>query len=171
MDKNYTIYVDLDGVIADFNKSASNIIGRKINRNEHPITSDEWQKLVNTKNFYYNLGKTRDADELIHYLKNLILDEDFFENYKIEFLSTAPESIPKSKIDKIFWCDRYYPNIKCNIVIQKTEKSLYCEFPENDILIDDDFENIKNWKGIGVHHVNTKNTIFEIEEILNKKYY
>ena len=50
-----TIYIDMDGVVADFNGYVSKMLGRPVQWTDRSITKDEWGELIALGNLYYNL--------------------------------------------------------------------------------------------------------------------
>ena len=47
-----TIYLDMDGVVADFNKFASDLLGREVGWEGKDLSSKEWDKIASVENFY-----------------------------------------------------------------------------------------------------------------------
>ena len=145
-----TIYVDMDGVVADFDTFAEELLGREIGWGTTQDLSDaEWVKLASVDNLYYQLPLMPDATKLIAYLMSLN------SRFHIEFLTAIPRrsTIPTAQADKQAWIDKYFPGMKMNIGPYSHDKQKWCT--PGDILIDDRPSNIEQWTaagGIAVYH-------------------
>ena len=145
-----TIYVDMDGVVADFDMFAKDILGREIGWGTTQDLSDaEWVKLASVDRLYYQLPMMPDATKLIAYVKSLN------SRFHVEFLTAIPRrtTIPSAHADKQAWIDKYFPGMKMNIGPYSHDKQKWCT--PGDILIDDRPSNIEQWTaagGIAVYH-------------------
>ena len=84
--RNY-VYVDMDGVVADFNGLASELLNREIAWEGRAISPDEWEILSAYPNFYYNLKLTPIAEELMDLVKSTS------SKFDIAFLSAVTKSM------------------------------------------------------------------------------
>ena len=133
------IYLDMDGVLADFVQGVWDLCG---------IGTDDddamWAALKEVDNFYNKLEPMDGALEMVEALIAKYGD-------KCEILSAAPKpdrQIPEAEQDKRDWVKKYIGDIKANIVHAKVDKIPYCTGPDC-ILIDDTKENIDNWEAAG----------------------
>lgn len=147
--RNY-VYVDMDGVVADFNGLASELLNREIAWEGRAISPDEWKILSAYPNFYYNLKLTPIAEELMDLVKSTS------SKFDIAFLSAVTSSmdIEQTMKDKHRWIQKYFPGIPLYFGPKSTDKKYWCV--PNDILIDDKHSNVIEWEsvgGISIHHV------------------
>lgn len=160
-----TLYCDLDGVLVDFDKGVFDIIGKY----PKDITNVGylWSIINKHKNFWIDLNWMPDGEELWNYI---------FLRFDCEILTGVPDCGQDKKqnieTEKKMWCEKNLKRetkkeIKVNVCASK-DKNKFCK--NNDILIDDRFELKEGWEkmgGIFVYHTSTKNTIKELELILN----
>lgn len=158
------IYIDMDGVVADFDKYVSNFLGRQIGWDVLDITPEEWDRIAKIDHFYLNL-------ELIHESTRMVaLCKSFSTRFDVSFLTALPRqsTMPTAKDDKTQWLSKYFPGMRINFGPFSRDKQNWCN--EFDILIDDKPENIDQWNekgGLGVLHKGTShedysNTIIKI---------
>jgi 5'(3')-deoxyribonucleotidase len=143
-----TIYLDMDGVVADFNAYVSNLLKRQVGWEAADLTSEEWNFLSSVDRLYYNLDP-------LPYSARLVETSLSYNEFKIEFLTAIPrvKSIPTAEKDKREWLDKYFPGIKMNTGPHSRDKSKWAK--SGDILIDDKKENAIEWfeaGGIAIRH-------------------
>ncbi len=121
------IYVDLDGVLADFNARAIEVFGKSPRQIEDEIGSTQfWAAIRAIHDFYLVLPKMHDADELWHGILK-------YESHPI-ILTGVPASMPQVPEHKKAWCKTYFPNTEV-ITCFSRDKASHCK--PGDILIDD----------------------------------
>lgn len=155
------IYIDLDGVLADFNSKVREITGK------YPselTTKELWKQLQLVDNFYYSLDIIEGSKEFLDYILN-------YSNINVEILTALPSPSKKlitSSNDKIMWVyDKIDPFIITNCVSNWRMKTYFCR-NNDDILIDDQEKNIVQWQeagGIGILHNNFEDTIRKLKEL------
>jgi len=149
------IYIDMDGVVADFDTFVGGVLGREIGwGTSQDLTDDEWVKLASVDRLYYQLPLMPDATKLVAYAKSLST------RFYIEFLTAIPRrtTIPSAQADKQAWITKYFPGMRMNIGPFSRDKQKWC-IP-GDILIDDRPSNIKEWEaagGIAIYHTGDVN--------------
>jgi len=154
MNKKYKLFVDMDGVLVDFDKGYEKLTG--INMRGKFVNDESFWNPINNAgyDFWINLEWMKDGKELWSYV----------EKYKPELLS-APSRQDDSRVGKHDWVKRELPGVHLILRTAKNKK----EFAAPDsILIDDRKENIESWiehNGIGIHHISTKNTIKELKKL------
>jgi len=160
-----TIYIDMDGVVADFDTFAEKVLERKIGwGTTQDLTDEEWVKLASVDRLYYQLPMMPDATKLIAYAKSLST------RFHIGFLTAIPRrtTIPSAHADKQAWVDKYFPGMKMDIGPYSHDKQKWCA--PGDILIDDRPSNIKEWAaagGIAIFHTGDVNaTIKRLNEVI-----
>lgn len=147
------IYLDLDGVLADYSTHFKNVTGVD-NSDKHKYQEAKHQ-LVGT-DFYRKIPKFANTDYIIQEVVNI------FGEYSI---CSCPflEDWDNSKRNKLIW-------IAENLTIQPKEviltqyKSYYAH--ENSILVDDFSENIRLFIQEGGYAIDFKNGIDDVEYML-----
>ena len=149
IDKEYTIYCDMDGVLVDFDKGYVEITGVE---NKSKNVNEFWsllhdklkEKNMSEEDFWATLPKMEGCDELW----------SIISPYN-PFILTSPSRNPESRSGKTKWIqnnlspqpqDIYfrYSGNKHDILQGKTEEEI-----SNSILVDDFYKNIKPWKEVG----------------------
>ena len=145
-----TIFLDMDGVVADFDSYVSNLLGRKIGwSSTQDLSDEEWERLASVDRLYYQFPLMPDATKLVAYVKSLST------RFHVGFLTAVPRrsTIPSAKDDKQAWVDKYFPGMKMDIGPYSHHKQKWCK--PGDILIDDRPSNIEQWTdvgGIAIYH-------------------
>ena len=145
-----TIYIDMDGVVADFDTYVEGVLGREIGwGTSQDLTDDEWVKLASVDRLYYQLPLMPNATKLVAYAKSLST------RFYVGFLTAIPRrtTIPSAQADKQAWVDKYFPGMKMDIGPYSRDKQKWCT--PGDILIDDRPSNIVEWSaagGIAMYH-------------------
>lgn len=152
------IFVDLDGVLVDFEKKLSELLGRPIKKDEDfGNDSKIWAKISRAGiKFWNSMEWMPDGHDLWDYIKK----------YKPTILS-SPTNHPSSVEGKKEWLKENLPKVPYIIEHNKTQYA-----KSNAILIDDREKNIKKWEeagGIGILHKSAKGSIKKIEKIMEKE--
>jgi 5'(3')-deoxyribonucleotidase len=156
------IYIDLDGVLADFFSEWKNITGKnwwELDNNQLAI-----QKIRDEKNFWINLPLLRNSIKLLNILKE--------NNHPYHILSSPLQNDQKCISQKKQWVKKmlkFYPPQQV-IISSKKEKYATDNLGIPNILIDDFGINIKKWEkkgGIGIKHkdykfMRTKEKLFKL---------
>lgn len=147
MHKINKIYLDMDGVMADFNGRFKELYGMSPKKADKTGEFDKlFRNFVETKQFE-NLGMLPGAVDLINYCKKAsptteILSSTHSEEYK--------ETIAKQKG---IWLQKHNIPFKQNYVAHHDMKDKYAT--PNSVIVDDTKEVIKQWRkagGIGIHN-------------------
>lgn len=138
-----TLYLDMDGVVADFDEYAYRTLG--LPPSDGVYAQEDWVKLAENPRIYRDLVKTPYADDLVHFCKEYCTKH----SYDLKFLSAVPKGndVPWSFYDKVNWARNYYPTIPVFFGPFSKDKWQRCE--PGDILIDDRSSNIVAWIGRG----------------------
>jgi len=160
------IYLDLDGVFADFNKKAIELIGP----NYKEIKANElWKELGKEKHLFLNLDEVPDAQSLFRSI--MIIAKEY--NQEVAFLTALPYStgnLSTSKQDKIDWVRKHLSkDIFVHTIIGGINKAKFAK--PKDILIDDTERNLVAWQSVGaipiLHQTNhSEPTILRLREVL-----
>lgn len=151
-------FVDLDGVLTDFEKKLAETLGKKLDR-EWDFGNDPkvWAKIDDAgEEFWVTMEWMPDGHELWDYIKD----------FKPTVL-TAPSRHSSSKSGKKKWLKENLPGVPAII---DGDKEKYAK--DGYILIDDREKNIKKWEeagGVGILHKDTKSTIKKLKKIMDEK--
>ena len=135
-------YVDLDGVLVDFEKGYETASGRKCGG---PDDDTFWEPVIRTPDFWINLEWMPGGQKLWEYVR---------QHHYVTILSSPGNHDKERAITQKRQWVRKYLGEDVNIVF-KYSKEKHHYACEHSILIDDWGENIVRWKnagGIAVHH-------------------
>jgi 5'(3')-deoxyribonucleotidase len=143
----HTIFLDMDGVVADFDKYTTDMVGVKPSSNVYP--DHVWAKIAENKRLYRDLPICADA----RYLVENVLAIAKENNADVLFLTAVPKGndMPWAFYDKIIWTTKYFPNIPVWFGPYSNDKKLRAG--RYNILIDDRSVNIKEWIESGGHGI------------------
>ena len=158
------IYIDLDGVLADFDRGLTEIC--KIAPVDQSLATEDDENKVfdairNADHFYKNLKLVPGAKSLFAMLFDIYGD-------KCEILTGVPKperNIPEAIDDKLAWVKE---NLSKKVVVhtvRRADKKNYCKGP-GFILVDDYEKNISEWESMGGTGILFKNTEQAMEEII-----
>jgi hypothetical protein len=161
---DYRIYVDMDGVVADFDQRFKDLSGMLPREFEVKYGKDAfWDFIDEGKNklkFWVGIPPMSDAKQLI----------DYVSKYNYEML-TAPSTKKQSLMGKGLWMINQTKNglfpfkPKINYKSAKNKKDFAAP---NHILIDDREDTINSWNtagGIGILHTSAANTISQLKKL------
>ena len=139
------IYLDMDDVVADWMKTAREMVNRNWNYGER-IPDSDWKKLQRDPHFYRNLPLKVGAEELVQYCKDLV---SAGKVERLAFLTALPHdySMPYAAQDKVWWANDHFPGIPVFFGPFSHDKWRHCK--PGDILIDDRTSNCQEWISAG----------------------
>jgi 5'(3')-deoxyribonucleotidase len=139
------IYLDMDDVVADWMKTAREMVNRNWNYGER-IPDSDWKKLQRDPHFYRNLPLKAGAEELVQYCKDLV---SAGKVERLAFLTALPHdySMPYAAQDKVWWANDHFPGIPVFFGPFSHDKWRHCK--PGDILIDDRTSNCQEWISAG----------------------
>ena len=145
-----TIYIDMDGVVADWEALATEILGHQTLDINGRWPDFEWRKVKAVDHFYYKLHKMARADEMIA-LARRFRDE---LGWRLCMLTALPhdDSHPEAAADKYEWIWERWPDIPVRLGPYSHDKWRHAR--PGDILVDDRPSNIEEWTnagGVAVH--------------------
>jgi len=155
-----TIYLDMDGVVADFNAYADRVLRKKTTSDRWPDA--EWTRLKDNVRLYRDLEKTPEADQLVEYCRTMAETK----GYHLVFLTAVPRNndVHWAFYDKVLWAQFRYPDVPVFFGPYSHDKHIHC-LP-GDILIDDRTSNITEWRaagGVGIlHRGNLQETLSQL---------
>lgn len=123
--QKYKVYLDLDGVVADWEKQFEKLSGVPVEYYEQNHGKQKRYEFVHSKSpdFYANMPLTKDAEILLNFLQNV----------PTEILSHAIDA--ESEAGKLTWLKNHNINFKPNLVKNRKDKAKYAA--QDTILIDD----------------------------------
>ena len=162
-DLSRIIYVDLDGVLVDFDNGFKSISGGidKINYIKKNGIENFW-KLINSngEKWWESLDWMPDGTKLWSAIKN--------KNIKILTSGSTRNTGTMAINGKKKWVADHLGPIETIVVNKSHEKQKYARV--GDILIDDLSSNISEWtvkKGTGILHRNADDTINKLNDVIN----
>jgi len=154
------IYVDMDGVIANFEKRYVERYGHISEEVRRSTFRENFKDFIQTDQFA-TLDLMKDARELITALDEIDIPKEILS-------STAYQEVYESiSMQKARWLATHNIAWKQNFVPGKHLK--YKWATPNSIIIDDTRSVIDDWEkagGIGIHHKNTETTLVELNSLL-----
>ena len=153
MHQKPTLFLDMDGVLADFNTAARQLIGATRAEAEHAEQAGrwpahEWRRIARQTNFYRHLPKMPLADRLVE----TAVQFQTHLNYEIKILSAIPSGndMPNAFHDKIDWVNEHYGrhNFRVHFGPYSHDKFRHCRSSQ-DILVDDRTSNCQDWRQAG----------------------
>ena len=160
------IYLDMDGVLADFDRGVNELCGLRASsqdgKDNDPGYDDRmWEAIRKVDHFYGRLKLMPGAKEMFDLLYGKYGD-------RCEILTGIPKpkrGIAEAGEDKTAWVKRLLSDrIRVNIVYRE-EKPRFCRGRES-VLIDDREGNIREWEemgGTGILHVSAEKTLAELK--------
>jgi 5'(3')-deoxyribonucleotidase len=142
-----TIYLDLDGVLADFGLAARTLLFKT--QDELDINGrwpdKEWVSIRDQQHFYRNLPLMPRARELV------TLARGFRDTlgWDLYILTAIPHKndMPHVFHDKIDWVNDYFSDIRVHFGPYSEDKQHHCQ--PGDILVDDRVSNCEEWRARG----------------------
>lgn len=169
--KKNTIYLDMDGVLADFNLAAKQFLSatttdlEQAQRNNR-WAREQWETLKTNPRFYLTLPKTEFADDLV-FVAKLFRDQ---LNWDLKILTAIPKGndMPWAFYDKVLWQQQYYPDIPVMFGPYSKDKQSHCN--PGDILVDDRWDNCQSWTEKQGRAVRVQNStaVSDLREIFNQ---
>ena len=143
------IYLDMDGVIADFVKRYKELYGMEPREAEKNKKFDHYFNEFIATNQFATLDMMPGAWDLINFLRKLPVPTEILSSTATE---ARYDAISRQKLD---WLNSKGIEFKPIFVPGKKHKFKYAT--PNSIIIDDTLSVIEDWKkagGIGIHHTN-----------------
>ena len=149
------IYLDCDGVLADFDAAAERILGMTAGEHERRFGHGRfWAPLRATPNFFETLDLMPDACELYDAVKPLA-----------PIILTGVPPGNWSQPQKRRWAARHFPGVPV-ITTKAALKREHCN--PGDVLIDDWASRRRAWESAGglfIHHRSARQSIAVLQEL------
>ena len=157
------IFVDMDGVLADFNTGVETLTGREFpNTDAGHNDYDERKEELTNKRLFRNLPPMPDMYDLIAYVRHTGLPWEIL---------TAAGVINRELVvfDKNEWIREYVsPSVVVTCTMTGSQKGMFAI--KGSVLIDDRQKNLDAWiehGGIGILHTSAEDTINQLKELRN----
>ena len=156
-----TIFVDCDGVLADFDKAAEKLLGMPARAFEDEHGSDEfWRRIGESERFYRNLDLMPEAEFLM----------DSLRHKDPIILTGSPAQLRwYAYIDKNDWAREKFGKNQKVIICQSKNKFMFAE--PGDVIIDDWPKHRKSWEDVGGIWIPYENDAVEIVKRLRDEGY
>ena len=157
MNKDITVYFDMDGVLCDFYKKFLEYVP-EIQGTHDEWTDENWVTILQIEDFWESLELIPDIMELWNYA---------YKRYNVEILSAPSRHDKRSVTGKGNWLNNHLGDYIFNINLTGSHKKrLFAD--SNSILIDDMIENVDQFRedgGYAILFKNPKQALEELKEI------
>lgn len=156
-----TIFLDLDGVLADFDRGVFLATGKTPDQ----IADDDvmWAAIKQVPNFFLNLPKMVGADQFVSYVLSIAA----YNRCAVSVLTGLPnpdKELADADVQKRSWVATLYPVLATSVhCCLSKEKQLFCK--PGDVLIDDRRDNITRWKKAGGHGILFRDPELAVHEL------
>lgn len=147
------IYLDLDGVLADFNGYIETI-------SPGSLDSREKTREVILENYKECFRKSRVLEENVRKLKPILDGE--YGDFKIltalpgKSFEMSDEVIKTLKENKLYWLKKYLDIDEDKVIITRGIKGKFEHLKEGDFLFDDNYDTIKKCLKLGIYGIYIK---------------
>lgn len=144
-----TFYLDMDGVVADWDEAASQFLGRPTRaadpRTHYKNTPEEWSRIKTQARFYRDLPLMPRCMELVDLARRY---RDGL-GWQLLFLTAVPkdDDLPWAFYDKVLWGQEHFPDIPVHFGPHSWDKAKHCT--AGDMLVDDRPDNCSQWIAAG----------------------
>lgn len=157
-----SVFIDSDGVLADFDRKANEILGMSIAEAGKGRLWAAVERYDRHTPFFESLDKMPEADRLVEFVVS---------NFFNRFVLTATGYTPKDgAAQKKRWYAKHYPHLPVICVDKSPDKArlVHREMEKgySSILIDDRSKSIDPWVaagGIGILHTDVESTIQQLK--------
>ena len=157
------IFLDMDGVLADFETTCSKMLGEKVwNNTRGHLLYDDNKRELTARHLFRKLKPYPDAWKLVDWCANSGIPTEIL---------TAAGTVNRQIVikDKIDWTREYvHPDWLLIPTFKGSQKAAFAH--KKAVLIDDRPKNIECWVeagGIGILHTSAEDTVAKLNEIVN----
>jgi 5'(3')-deoxyribonucleotidase len=140
-----TFYLDMDGVVADWDTAASQFLGRPQRAPDdlthYKNSPEEWARIKTQARFYRTLPLMPRSAELVDLARRY---RDGL-GWNLLFLTAVPkdDDVPWAYYDKVLWAQEHFPDVPVHFGPHSWDKRKHCK--PGDILVDDRPDNCSQW--------------------------
>lgn len=149
------LFLDCDGVLADFDAVATEMLGMSPEAFEHRHGQNEfWRRVAKADDFYFRLPLMPDARTLFDAIAHL-------DPIILTGLPMGSWAAPQ----KVRWAAQHFPGTR---IITCMARDKYRHMNGADVLVDDRADHREKWKaagGIFVHHKDARSSLRQLAEI------
>ncbi len=146
------LYLDCDGVLADFEKGATALLGMGPRAFEHRHGLGKfWQKLASAPDFYFSLPLMPDAMQLFDAVKHLD-----------PIILTGLPRGNWAADQKMRWAAEHFPGVRMITCMARDKRN---HAGRGDVLVDDTIKHAHLWEGAGgvfIHHKSAEESLREL---------
>ena len=144
-----TLYLDMDGVVADWETAIADILGYKLIEGDRWPDQD-WRKIIQFQRVYRDIPLLPWALEFVDEAGKIARAA----NYAVKFLTAVPRrnDFPYAFEDKVHWANKHFPTIPVWFGPYSQDKQKRAA--PGQVLVDDRMTNINEWiaqNGIGIY--------------------
>lgn len=148
------LYLDCDGVLADFDKGATAVLGLppRAFEKRHGL-GRFWQRLAIAPDFYFGLPLMDDALELFEAVRHL----------GPVILTGLPRGNWAAD-QKVRWAAKHFPGTRIITTMARDKRD---HAREGDVLVDDQTRHRERWEEVGgvfVHHTSARESLAQLGE-------
>ena len=148
------LYLDCDGVLADFDKGATAVLGLppRAFEKRHGL-GRFWQRLAMAPDFYFGLPLMDDALELFEAVRHL----------GPVILTGLPRGNWAAD-QKVRWAAKHFPGTRIITTMAQDKRD---HAREGDVLVDDQTRHRERWEEVGgvfVHHTSARESLAQLGE-------
>lgn len=164
-----TFYLDMDGVVADWNEGAARIVGYHMPDPNAYYPQEDWVKIRDHQRMFLDLPLMEKANDMAN-LARKFRDE---LGYDLMFLTAVPHynDIHWAFWDKCIWAQTHFSDIPVHFGPYSGDKQKHC-IP-GDILVDDRYDNCDHWKAAGGRAIHVTRdydlALKQLTDIFNKE--
>ncbi|RZK44836.1 MAG: hypothetical protein EOO61_02380 [Hymenobacter sp.] len=156
------IFLDCDGVLADFDKFASEILGMTLDEYEKAKHEPAgWDLLYAVEDYFYKLPKMPDADELVDGVRALGFEPIVLTG--VPSKDGSEWAVPQ----KQRWVDKHFPGT--SVICCKSKDKFRHMVPAMHNVLIDDWKRYKHvWEETGgtfILHKNAKLSLEQLEDL------
>ena len=159
------VFLDSDGVLADFDKLAGEILGmpsREFEKVKHHGPGEMWARLYAHDDFFYKIPKMHDADDLVNGVIELGFDPIVLTGIP------SKDGSDWAIGQKIRWYQDHYPDLPV-ITCKSKDKLLHMIEGKHNVLIDDWTQHKAAWEEAGgtfIVHTSAADSLEQLKELI-----